>query len=345
MEQFDFDFFKALTECFGPSGAEYKVRDLIIDRIKPYVSRLEVDALGNLIATKGNGGSLVLSAHMDEVGFTVTGFESDGTLRFSQVGGITPSILPSKRVYFAERGIFGVIGAKPIHMNRDQKATVTYADLYIDIGASTEQEAKSLIRKGDLAVFATKTERLSSSNSAYCGKAIDDRLGCYILCDLICGSDLDNCTFLFSVQEETGLLGAACFASNHCMDYGVAADVTTPNDLPGIKGPQTVCSLGKGPVISFADGRCVYDARLISRVFSLMHKNDVPCQTKAMRTGGNEASPFQNDGFGMSAISISTPCRYIHGPIGVVWESDVIHTQKAIELIAREIQNGGFENA
>ncbi len=345
MDKNRFHFLKQLTECFGPSGAEDKVRELITDRIKPYVSTLKTDALGNLIATKGSGGNIVISAHMDEVAFTVTGFESNGTLRFSQVGGISPSHLPSKRVYFSERNIYGVIGAKPIHMNKNQSGAITYSDLYIDIGADSVEEAKKHVQKGDLAIFDTKTEILSSENPAICGKAIDDRLGCFLLCELICESEIDNCTFLFSVQEEVGLIGAACFALNHSFDYGIALDVTTPNDLPKIEGPSKVCALGKGPVISFADGRCIYDSHLISTVFTLMENNKIPCQTKALRAGGNEASPFQSEGGGMHAISVSTPCRYIHGPVGIVWERDIENTKKAVQLIIDSIQNGGFENA
>ena len=340
----NFDFLKQLTECFGPSGAEDQVRDLIIEKIKPFVTSLTVDALGNLCATKGNGGNVVLSAHMDEVALTVTGFENDGTLRFSQVGGISPSSLPSKRVYFPEKNVRGVIGAKPIHMNRDKKESVSYSDLFIDIGAVDEENARSVLEKGDLAIFDTKTEILASENPAVCGKAIDDRLGCFLLCDLICDPQIKNCTFLFTVQEEVGLIGAAAFAGNHTYQYAIALDVTTPNDLPDIKGPNKVCELGKGPVISFADGRCVYDSHLISGIFNLLKKSEIPCQTKAMRTGGNEASSFQNEGSGSRAISVSTPCRYIHGPIGVVWKMDIESTVKAIRKILNAIQEGEFEN-
>jgi len=342
LDNTSFEFFKALTESFGPSGAENAVRDLVISRIKPFVASLKIDSLGNLIATKGNGGDLVISAHMDEVALTVTGFEEDGTLRFHQVGGITPTHLPSKRVYFPEQDVRGVIGAKPIHMNKDKNSVLGYSDLFIDIGVSCEKDAMDLIEKGDIAIFDTKTTRLDSDNAAICGKAIDDRLGCYILCNLICCPEITDCTFLFSVQEEVGLIGASCFASNSSFKYGIALDVTTPNDLPGVDGPKTVCKLGNGPVISYADGRCVYDSELISNVFALLRKEHIPCQTKAMRTGGNEASSFQNEGGGMSAISISTPCRYIHGPVGVVWEEDIQNTERAIRLIIDTIREGGI---
>lgn len=340
MKTENFKLFKALTEAYGPSGRENEVRDLIAAAINPYVTSLRIDALGNLIAKKGNGGDVVISAHMDEVAFTVTGFDDDGSLRFSQVGGITPAFLPSKRIYFPERGVWGVIGAKPIHLNREQKASLGYSDLYVDVGCTDALQAKQLVRLGDLAIFDTKTELLNSENPAFSGKAIDDRLGCYILCRLACDPEIDNCTFLFSVQEEVGLLGASSFAANSHYGYGIALDVTTPNDLPKVLGPNKVCELGKGPVISFADGRCVYDSRYVSKIFALLKENGIPCQTKAMRTGGNEAASFINEGIGMKTVSVSTPCRYIHGPVGLVWEKDINKTEDALRLIIQKIQEG-----
>ncbi len=344
MKENDFAFIKALSEAFGPSGCENAVRNLIIEEITPHVSSLAIDKLGNLIAEKGCGGNVVISAHMDEVGFMVTGISDDGTLRFSQVGGISTGFLPSKRVIFPEKNCIGVIGAKPIHLNKEKNRSKEYDELYIDIGAESKEEAKSTISLGDLAVFSTKTEKTSGSKCNISGKAMDDRLGCYLLCKLIENSDITDGTFVFTVQEETGLLGAMTFAKSHSFEYGIALDVTTPNDIPGITGPNTVCRIGCGPVISFADGRCNYDQKLVSKIFSLLNKNNISCQTKAMRTGGNEAYAFKNEGSGMKSLSISVPCRYIHGPIGMFSEADLAETEKALLCILEKINKGGFEN-
>ncbi len=344
MKETDFEFIKLLSEAFGPSGCEVSVREIIAERIKPYVSSLVVDKLGNMIAEKGDGGNTVISAHMDEVGFMVTGISDSGLLRFSQVGGITPNSLPSKRVFFPERGCFGVIGSKPIHLNKENENKVSYSDLYIDIGAENKSEAESMISLGDLAVFTTKTEKLPTEKNYFKGKAFDDRLGCFLLCKLIQNPDIRNCTFVFTVQEETGLLGASAFALRKSFEFGIAVDVTTPNDLPGISGPKTVCKLNHGPVISFADGRCVYRQSLISSVFSLLEENGILCQTKSIRAGGNEASVFKNVGGSMKTISISVPCRYIHGPVGVFCEDDLMETERALLCILSEISKGGKFN-
>ncbi len=341
MKETDFNFLKALFEAFGPSGCEDAVRELIVQRIKAHVTSLVVDGMGNLIAEKGDGGNTVISAHMDEVGFMITGISDDGSLRFSQVGGISTSFLPSKRVYFPERNLFGIIGAKPIHLNKEKSGAKKYDELYIDIGAESEEEANRVISLGDLAVFDTKTEITSGKKCNIRGKAIDDRLGCFLLCKLIENPKIKNCTFVFSVQEETGLFGAAAFAKVRSFDFGIALDVTTPNDLPHIEGPSTVCKIGFGPVISYADGRCNYDQKLVSFVFDLLEKNKIICQTKAMRTGGNEAYAFKNEGGGMKALSVSIPCRYIHGPIGQFSEADLLETEKAMLCIIDSFSKGG----
>ncbi len=335
METFDFQFLKDLTETAGPSGSENAVRDLIIEKIKPYVSSLGVDTLGNLIAKKGNGEKLVISAHMDEVGFMAMLLLDDGLIKIAPIGGIDPACLPSKRVYFPKSNCKGVICAKPVHLNKDKSGKITFSDLYIDIGTSSKEETEKMISPGDIAVFDTKTEIVDENGGKIKGKAIDDRLGCFLLCKLLSNPEFNNVTCIFTVQEETGLAGASAFANANQFSYGIALDVTTPNDLPGITGPNTVCKIGCGPVISFADRRCIYDNSLITSVFKLLKENRILCQTKAVRAGGNEAGAFQQEGCGMKAVSISIPCRYIHGPVGIFSESDLIETEKALLCLTK----------
>lgn len=331
MKTHDISFLTDLTQAFGPSGAEDNVRELIARRINPYTDRLYTDPLGNLIAVKGHGGKVLISAHMDEVALMVTGLSEDGTYRFDCVGGMVPNALPSKRVYFPEKNVYGVIGAVPVHMRKGKKSEISFADLYIDTcGISLDA--------GDLAIFATETRYFDRDGGLLMGKAIDDRLGCYLMCRLIEDESVQNGTFIFTVQEETGLLGASAAIYDQPFSFGIALDVTTPNDLPEIEGPQTVCSLHRGPVISYADGRTIYDRDTMKEIFSLLHQFGIPCQTKALRTGGNESYCFQNSKEGMIAISLSVPCRYIHGPIGVLSLEDVSYSEEALYHIIRFLE-------
>ena len=336
MDKTNFSFLKTLTEAPAPSGYEDAVREIIIEKIKDHVDSLSVDKLGNLIAVMGTGSDFVISAHMDEVGFMATKICDDGSIKFSPIGGISAENLPSKRVFFPKSNTFGVIGAKPVHLNRNKKEKVTFSDLYIDVGTETKSETEDIVSLGDFAVFDTKTELVTKNTIK--GKAIDDRLGCFLLCNLITNGKVNNCTVLCSVQEETGLAGASAFANKYHFPYAIALDVTTPNDLPSVSSPETVCKIGGGPVISFADRRCIYDNKLISDVFSLLNENGILCQTKTLRAGGNEAGAFQQDGLGMKAISISIPCRFIHGPVGIFSTFDLQETERAVLCIASKFK-------
>lgn len=343
MKASDFQFIKNLTESFAPSGMEGEIRKILCDRFQKKNIPFELDRMGNLVVKKGNGGDVVLSAHMDEVGFMIKAINEDGTLLFAPIGGITPEMLPSKRLLVGKNRIPGIIGAVPIHLKKkDPNAGISYRDLYIDIGANSRKEAESQVFIGDCAVFDTKTKALAANSSSISGKALDDRLGCYLLCKLIDSEKIENATFVFTVQEETGLAGATAFAQNNSYRFGIAVDVTTPNDLPEILGPNRVCELSKGPVISLADGRTVYQKHVVKKVFSLLDKEKIPYQTKAKRAGGNEASPFQKEGAGMFAISLSLPCRYIHGPVGISREEDLLQSYEALLCILCHIQSGDF---
>ncbi len=343
MKRDDYLFIKELTEAFGPSGSEKEITELIISHIKKNVTTLRIDKMGNLIAEKGSGKKALFSAHMDEVGFMITGFHVDGTLRFKSVGGISPEHLASKCVKIGSKRISGIISAKPIHLIKNDKTKADFNDLCIEIGAETEEVARQFVDIGDFVVFDTETEAITTNRriSAIKGKAMDDRIGCFLLCKMIENPNIQDCTFLFSVQEETGLRGAAAFANSHNFPISIAVDVTTPNDLPGFIGPDKVCSLSKGPVISFADGRTIYQNTLIQSVFEILYKTNIKAQTKGKIAGGNEASVFQKNGMGMPTISLSLPCRYIHSSVGLFYVADLVETEKALLCIGSHFLNGG----
>ena len=328
-----------LSNAFGPSGCESEVRDFIVDCIKDHVDTLIKDPMGNLIATKGKADEVVIFAHMDEVGFMITGYRGDGSLTFSPIGGMTPENLASKRVVIGKNKIIGAIGIKPVHLKKQGDGKTEWNDLYLQIGAKNEEEAKQLVSIGDVAVFNTKFAAISEN--AFTGKALDNRIGCAILCHFIREGQLQNGTFVFSVQEETGLRGATAFLNKTPFSYGIALDTTTANDLPGIKLPHNVCYAGKGGVISFADGATIYRKALIQELFETLKEKGIPCQTKSRRTGGNEASALEKIGMGAEAISLSTPCRYIHGPIGKVLFTDITATADALLAIISHMKTRG----
>lgn len=341
MTNSDLLFLKTLSEAFGPSGAEDEVRDLLFKEIRPFVDHVRVDGIGNLIAEKGDSNRLAICAHMDEVGFMITEIHNDGTLRFASVGGISPASLPSKKVIIGGKyHIPGVIGAKPIHLSKKDKKEITFSDLFIKFGASCKSEAEEIVSVGDFAVFDAKFS-VSINNKAVFGKALDNRIGCFLLKKLICSEKVQNATFVFTVQEETGLRGAGTFADNNAFDIGIALDTTTANDLPDVDVPQSVCFLEKGPVISYIDGATIYNRDFINNAFSRLNDNKITAQTKMRRAGGNDASALQKKGNGHQVLSLSVPCRYIHGPLGVTTVFDIQESYQALELLAVDYSNKG----
>lgn len=329
------NFLLSLCNASSPSGAEEGVREIIDQFIRPFAKNVQVDAMGNLIVTFGDPSRLLISAHMDEVGFMVTGIDSDGLLRFHQIGGVDPSTLAGKRVLFAKSGMRGVIGATPVHLNRNSDENGSYESLYIDIGAGSKEDAMAKVSVGDVAVFDTKSELFEGKKPFIKAKALDNRLGCYLLCDLIARGKIENGTCIFTVGEENGLRGVTAHLDEFYYPIGVALDTTTANDLPGTDGVNQISRLGGGPVISFADGATIYPRNLVRSVMECLEKANIPVQTKSKRTGGNEASAIEKVGLGALPISISVPCRYIHSCVGIALLSDVEATGSALAEILR----------
>ncbi len=342
MEKRDFELIRSLSDAFGPTGEEDEVREFLIREVRPFADRLYTDRMGNLVAEKGKDPEIVFTAHMDEIGFMITGFCPDGTLRFDEIGGVVPNSLPSKRVVIGKNRIPGVICAKPVHFTRksDDYTPPAYEDLRIDIGATTEEEAKRLVSLGDGAVFDTKFGYLDARKETVKGKALDDRLGCYYLCKMLRDERIRNAAFAFLVQEETGLRGSFALAGTGRYRVGVAIDSTTASDMPGSAGVQSVCAQLKGGVISFADRATTYDHDLIMRVFDKLGREGIPAQTKSLAAGGNDASSLQKAGVGMKAIALSSPTRYIHAPVATMKVKDMEYMEKALcsiyELISGE---------
>ena len=193
----------------GISGCEEEIREIILEEIRPYADCVEVTPLGNLLAFKKGANraktKLMLNAHMDEVGMTVTYIEDNGLLRFATVGGIDRRVLCGKPVTVG-KGIPGVIGAKPIHLltSEEREKSVPVKDLYLDIGALSRQEAEEAVSPGDPVTFDSLFD---TAHGMIKSRALDDRAGCAILIDLLKKPLPYDMLFAFVVQEETGLNG------------------------------------------------------------------------------------------------------------------------------------------
>lgn len=327
---------KELCLINGTSGDEGKVRDYIITQIKDYCE-YSVDNLGSIIAYKKGKKApkqkISINAHMDEVGFIVTGITDDGYLRFTSVGGIDSRVCLDRIVIVGKKAVKGVIGDKAFHLlSSDEKDRCpSFDDLLIDIGATSKDEAEQYVSLGDFAYFYCDYVELG--NGYIKAKALDDRIGCMLMIELI-KSELEYDTvFCFNVQEEVGLRGSKCTSYAVDADIAIVLESTTAADLDGVSGANRVCVLGDGPVISFMDNRTIYDRELFELGFTVAKENNIPAQTKTAVAGGNDAGAIQTSGDGARVMAISLPTRYIHSGASVVKASDIDETRRLLKAL------------
>lgn len=333
------DTVKALSSLYGISGREESVREYIISQIEG-TADYRVDNLGNLIVFKKGAktpkNKVMLDAHMDEVGMVATYITSDGLIRFTTAGGINTKALIGKNVLVGEKKVNGVIGIVPIHLvdDGDRRKIPEKESLYVDIGASDADEAGEYVKPGDAIYF--DSDYVEFGDGFIKGRALDDRVGCAILLEML-KSDLPfDMYFSFSVQEEVGTRGAAASAFSVNPDYAVAVETTTASDIPGVEGEKQVCRLGGGAVVSFMDRGTVYNHELFTRAFELAEEKNIKMQTKTMVAGGNNAAAIHKSAGGVKVLTVSVPCRYLHSPACVIKWEDVEESSRAVMALAEE---------
>ncbi len=329
---------KKLTDAFGVSGFETEVRNIIIEEIKDSGADIAVDSMGNLLAfklseEKTDAKTILLAAHMDEVGFIVTDITEDGYIKFATIGGIDPKVLISKRVCI--NGYRGVIGLKPIHLTTKEERTSTpkAEDLLVDIGAMSKEEAERIAQKGDYFGFDSDYVEFGNRIKA---KAIDDRLGCMVMIEVLKKKWDVNVVCAFTVQEEVGLRGARVAARGINPDYAVVLEVTTCNDMTEVPENLRVTTMGKGAAITLLDSACKTDREVVDLLVDVAKKRDIPWQFKASTAGGNDSGIIHLLDGGIKTASVSVPCRYFHSPVCVVDKNDIESCQRLIEAFLED---------
>jgi putative aminopeptidase FrvX len=342
----DLEFLGALTEAPGISGHESRVRSLIRNRAAPYADEVRTDAMGNLFITKkskGRGRKLrvMLAAHMDEVGLLITFVDKSGYLRFTRVGGIDPRLLPAKRVLVGPKNVPGVIGTWPVHFLRrrtDRDRVPSDEELAIDIGASSQEEAQALAGPGDYAYFGTKTERWGDILKA---KALDDRLGCYLLTELLKNRYPFDLEAVFTVQEEVGLRGAAVAAYDFRPDLAFILEGTGAADFPLAQksGQGSTPALGGGPVITVMDRSVFCDRHLVQLLIDTSKSLGIPYQLKRPGIGGTDAGRISLSGGGVRTAVVAVACRYIHSPAALTSIRDIHRCLKLMHESLKHLNN------
>lgn len=335
-------FLKELTELSGVSGYEYEVRNYIKNKLTEIGCEYYVDKLGNVIAhNKGRKNkTIMVAAHMDEVGLIVSHIDSDGFIKFQAVGGIDQRVLNSKAVLVGENKIPGVIGSKAVHLMSDEEKgkAVSIDKLYIDIGAESKAETEKLISVGDYVTF--KSDYVEFGDNLIKAKALDDRAGCSIILQLL-SMKLDADFYgVFTVMEEVGLRGAETAAYQLEPDLGIVLEGTICADMPEIEDYSKITSIGKGPALSIMDGTTVYDIDVVRSVVKIAENNNIMYQFRSSSSGGNDAGVIHKTKNGAKVVAISVPCRYIHSSVNVASKTDYENVLKLAKEVILENQKG-----
>ncbi len=314
-----------LTLASGVSNYEDEVRRLILDEIKDFVDEITVDRMGNIIAVKNKdaiGKHIGLSAHMDEVGLIVHTMDDKGLIKFHSLG-IDAKVLISKTVLIGEDKVKGVIGGKPIHLQSidERNNTIPVTQMYIDIGASSKEEALKHVQVGDFVVLDSDFEDFGEQKVK--AKAFDDRVGCYVIIEALKSNTKNKITACFVVQEEIGLRGSIVVANRIKTDLMLNLEGTISADTLVEKEKDAVTVLGKGPVLSLKDMRSTYLKEPRDYVIKVAEENGIPYQFRKSAIGATDAFNYHSAQGGTPVVNISVPCRYIHSPVSVADKRDI----------------------
>ncbi len=341
------ELLRQLVEMSGIAGREDRVRKLVIDQLKPLVDELRTDQMGNVIAIKRGTGKapasgrkkMMLSAHMDEIGFVVSYIDDKGFLRIQPLGGFDPRTLMAQRVtVMGKVDLPGVIGSKPVHIltEEEKKKHLDIKDYFIDLGLP-KAKVDELVQIGDPVTMHRKMEALGDNVTC---KTMDDRVGVYCMIEAVRKAKKSPADLyvVCSTQEEVGLRGATAAASGIEPDVGIAIDVTLANDVPGAGGADEISRLGDGTSLGLLNGLHISNPKLVARFIELAEKKKILYQRDVMPKGGTDAGGIQKARGGPAVFTLSIPCRYVHTTVEMVNLADV---QATIDLLAAYIAEPG----
>jgi putative aminopeptidase FrvX len=337
---------KDLTDAKGVPGNEREVREVMKKYIAPFADEVTMDGLGSLIAKKvgkEDGPKIMVAGHLDEVGFMVTQIDDKGFLRFQPVGGWWSQVMLAQRVTIVTKkgDVTGIIGSKPPHILSPEarKKPVEIKDMFIDIGASSDDEVKEWgVRPGDMVVPYFEFTVMNNEKMLL-AKAWDNRIGCAIAIDVLkLLKDVDHPNVVYGVgtiQEEVGTRGAKTSASKIEPDIGFAVDVGIAGDTPGVTEKEAQSKMGEGPQIILYDASLVSHKGLRDFVTNTADELNIPYQFDAIPGGGTDAGSIHLTHNGVPALAITIATRYIHSHAAMLHRDDY---ENAVKLIVEVIK-------
>jgi len=329
-----YDSLAELSSAFGVAGHEGEIRDAILN-LGDFPDH-SVDKMGNLIChgpQKEGAPTVLLDAHMDEVGFIVKFIDDDGMIYIEPLGGIDPRALIGKRFLIKGKDqLEGVVGDIPPHLSKDGKAP-DLSELAVDTGLSGK-ELEAIIDVGDPVGYISPLRRMGGSKVS--GKSLDNRVGCLTLCELSKNVGADcNIIYLFSTQEEVGTRGATMALRKMAPDIAICVDATQ-GDMHFKKSP-ILRELGGGTIIGAGPN---IDPNVFKTLSQTADKCNIRHTTKAYpRPTPTNLRSIQLIGGGVPSGLLAIPCRYMHAPNEVVDINDIISTVSLLEAFLDDIDN------
>jgi putative aminopeptidase FrvX len=333
--------FKRLSETPGVPGREDRQREIAREELEDLTDEVHTDALGSVIGTKRGRDDVrvMVAAHMDEIGFFVRHIDDNGFIRLQPLGGHDPANMVSQRVIVTTASGASLRGAlqptrKPPHLQQEGDRKVPKVEeFFVDLGMPAD-EVKEAVRVGD---YATMDRTLEKVGGNYLGKAMDDRVGVFVMLEALRALGDHEATIhaVATSQEEVGLRGAEASGWALAPTVVIALDITLAMDIPGTEEEGRITELGKGVALKIMDSYSISHPRLLEHFQRIAEREGIPHQTEILPFGGTDAAGVQRLHGGIPAITISVPCRYTHTPNEMVSERDV---QAAIDVLARYLE-------
>ncbi|HLS20273.1 MAG TPA: M42 family metallopeptidase [Bacillota bacterium] len=342
--------FKDLTDANAVPGDEKEARVVMEQYIAPYADDVYTDQLGSLIAEKvgaKDGPKIMIAGHLDEVGFMVTRIDKNGFIYFQTLGGWWSQVMLAQRVTIMtkEGNVTGVIGSKPPHIlsAEARKKPVKIDDMFIDVGASSKEEAEQFgIRPGDSIVPYFEFTQLKNEKMLL-AKAWDNRIGCAIAIEVLKQlKDEDHPNIVYgvgTVQEEVGLRGARTSAHKIKPDIGFGVDVGIAGDTPGVTDKEADSKLGDGPQIILYDASAISHKGLRDFVIETADKHNIPYQYSSMPGGGTDTGAIHLTADGVPSLSITIATRYIHTHAAILHRDDFENAVKLIVEVIKQLDD------
>ena len=339
-------FFERLLATPGVSGYEQKVQDEVRSYAADFTDSITTDLHGNVVLCKNPDAEVrvMLAGHSDQIGLLVSHIDAAGFLYTQTVGDWDPQQLIGQRmvVWTTTGPVDGVIARKAIHLleESEKNQVVKLRDLWIDIGASSREDAESLVQIGDCVTFPLGMKPLR--NGLATAPAMDNRAGVWVVVEALrrVGKLSANVGFyaVCTVQEEIGLRGAKTSAFSVDPHIGIAVDVTHATDCPTIDKRQNgEVNLGGGPVIVRGPN---VNPEVAARLKSLASTNDIPVQVKAFgRAAPNDSNALQVNRGGVATGILAIPNRYMHSAVETISLADIDYAASLLAHFAQSVQS------